>query len=471
MKMYPDWVLKHKKKGTNISCINGRYYLYSVSSVWNKEKGRAQKITDEYLGRITEDGFIPKKKTLKAGTPVTVKENGASSVLKALGEDILSELKNVFPNQGELIFTIAALRVIEHCPFKRLENSYRNSFLSETFKNLSLYSGSLSAFLKDFGGDREKIVKFMEHFIGGSEHILFDGTSILSKSEKMDLNRIGYNAHRDYDPQVNLLYAFACEAKLPAYYRIVAGNVRDVSAFKLSISEAGLENVIVVADKGFASEANFDMLDESGIKYIIPLKRNSALFDTAKLETGNKAAFDGYFMFNERPIWHYSLGDVIVFLDGDLKAREEKKYLNNIEKNKEGYSMENFIKNQYRFGTIAMRTNASKKPQEIYSMYKERVEIEQSFDFLKNLLEQDKSYMQNEKSLETWAFINHVSLMLNYKIYNLLRTKELLSRFSVADFISHLKYICKVKINDTWCLSETTKKTRDFLKAMDLHIT
>jgi len=300
---------------------------------------------------------------------------------------------------------------------------------------------------------------------------MFDGTNILSKSEKMDINRLGYNAHFDHDPQVNLLYAFSCEAKLPTYYRIVAGNVRDISAFKLSISESGIKNVVVVADKGFASEANFKMLDELGIKYIMPLKRNSSLFDTTKLGTGNKANLDGYFIFNGRPIWHYGLGNVIVFLDSDLKAREEKKYLSNIEKNKDGYTMENFIKSQYKFGAIAMKTNTFKTPQETYSIYKERMEIEQAFDFLKNLLEQDKSYMQNEKSLETWAFINHISLILNYKIYNLLRRKELLAKFSVADFISHLKYIFKVKINNTWCLSEATKKTRDFLKKLDLHIT
>jgi transposase len=232
-----------------------------------------------------------------------------------------------------------------------------------------------------------------------------------------------------------------------------------------------MENVVVVADKGFASEANFTVLDSTGVKYIMPLKRNSSLFDAARLEVGNKAALDGYFMFNERPIWYYSLEDVIVFLDGDLKAREEKKYLSNIEKNKDGYTMENFIKKQYKFGTIAMKTNTSKTPQETYNMYKERMEIEQTFDFLKNLLEQDKSYMQNEKSLEAWSFINHVTLMLNYKIYNLLRRKELLSKFSVADFISHLKYIFKVKINNSWYLSETTKKTKDLLKLLDLHIT
>ena len=470
--MYPNWVNKHKQKGTNISCINGRYYLYAVSSVWNKDKGRAQKITKEYLGRITEDGLIaPKSKAARIETPVAVKEYGASAVLNTIGSEILSELRGVFPVYGEQIFTIAALRVIEQCPFKRIEHFYKNSNLSELFSSLKLSGKELSLFLNNFGGTREQMIKFMERFITGNKHILFDCTGILSKSEKMGINRKGYNAHHDYEPQVNLLYAFACESKSPVYYRLVPGNVRDISAFKLSVSEAGLSNVVIVADKGFGSESNFNMLEEAHIKYIIPLKRNSSLFDTTKLTTGDKSVLDGYFMFNDRPIWYYKLNGVIVFLDGDLKNCEEKRYLKNIENNIDGYTMAGFIENQYKFGTIALKSNACGTAQDIYSLYKERWEIEQSFDFLKNLLEQDKSYMQNEKSLETWAFINHISLMLNYKIYNLLREKKLLSKFSVADFISHLKYIFKVKINDSWYLSEITKKTKQFLDKMNLHIT
>jgi transposase len=325
--------------------------------------------------------------------------------------------------------------------------------------------------LKDFGGNREKIVEFMKHFIAGSEHMIFDGTSILSKSENMEINRVGYNVSREYDPQINLLYAFACESKQPAYYRIIPGNVRDISALKLSVTEAELENVVVVADKGFGSEANFKMLAGASLKYIIPLKRNSLSYDTTKLETGNKASLDGYFMFNSRPIWYYKLDDIVIFLDADLKNREEKQYLNNIEKKKDGYTMESFIERQYKFGTIALKHNTSKVPSEIYCLYKERGEIEQSFDFLKNLLEQDKSYMQDSKSLETWAFINHISLLLNYKIYNLLREKKLLAKFSVGDFITHLKYIFKVNFNNEWHISEVTKKTKHFLETLGLHIT
>jgi len=471
--MYPEWVIKHKQKGTNISCIKGRYYLYAVSSVWNKEKKRAQKITKEYLGRITEEGLIPPKaKSFKIEEPITAKTYGATQVLSELGSGILNELRNVFGNDhGASIFTIAALRVIENCPFKRVEHLYDNSFFSEMFKGLKLSGKNLSEFLKSFGGNREKMVEFMKRFIGGNEHILFDGTGIISQSEKMNINRKGYNAHRDYDPQVNLLYAFGCENKMPGYYRIIPGNIRDMSAFKLAIAESGLCNVVVVADKAFGSDDNFKMLDDAKIKYIVPLKRNSSLFNADKLKTGNKVNFDGYFMFNERPIWYYKTGEVITFVDNDLKNEEEKRYLKNIENKAEGYTMDGFIENQYKFGSIVLKTNVAKSAKEVYFLYKERAEIEQSFDFLKNLLEQDKSYMQNEKSLETWAFINHISLMLNYKIYNLLREKNMLSKFSVSDFLSHLKYIFKVKINGSWIITEYTKKTKNFLDQLGLHIT
>ena len=43
---------------------NGRYYLYSVSSVWNKEKGRAQKITNEYLVSIGYDDISQRYEVL-----------------------------------------------------------------------------------------------------------------------------------------------------------------------------------------------------------------------------------------------------------------------------------------------------------------------------------------------------------------------------------------------------------------------
>jgi transposase len=392
-------------------------------------------------------------------------------VITELGNDIFAKLKEIFPNQAETLFTLAALRVIEPNPFKRAQAAYDHSYLSETFKDLRLSGKDISIFLKAFGDNRDKMVEFMCGFIGENEHILFDGTSLISRSDKMNINRLGYNAHREYEPQVNLLYVFSCGAMTPAYYRIVPGNVADISAFKLSLTETKLKNLIVVADKGFGSKANFDLLEKNELKYIIPLRRNNCLFDTSKLEAGNKSEFEGYFLFNERPIWYYRTAGTIVYIDNDLKNEEEKDYIMRIEKKLEGFTKEGFIERQFKFGSIVLKTNLDKTPQEVYSLYKERCQIEQSFDFMKNLLEQDKSYMQNEKSLETWAFINHLALMLNYKIYNLLRIHNLLAKYSVSDFICHLKYVFKVKADSQWLSTEISAKTTKLLSALGLHIT
>ena len=259
---------------------------------------------------------------------------------------------------------------------------------------------------------------------------------------------------------------------MPAYYRILPGNIRDVTAFKLSITEADLKDAVVIADKGFGSKANFDMLSELGLCYIVPLKRNSVFFDPSRLKNGDKAVFDGYFLFNERPIWFYKLSEgVVVFLDEALKCEEEAHYLFNVESELEGYSLEGFLEAQFRFGTIILRSNVLSAPRELFGLYKVRGEIEQMFDFLKNLLDQDRSYMSDQYGLEGWAFVNHVSLMLLYRVYDLLRVKELLGRFSVADFLTYLKCIFKVKIDGVWHLSEVTQKTNELLETLNLHIT
>lgn len=471
--MYPDWVLRHKKPGTNISKIGNKYYLYEVGSVWDKEKKRARKITKSYLGRITEDGFAPKKARVPlalTGSP-TVKNYGDAIVAETIGSDVLERLRSFFPELAETIYATAVLRLLHNHPLKRLEGEYEHSYLSEIYRNLNLSGKGMTELLRRLGDNREKLVAFMKSFVTGTEHLLFDGTAIISKSEKMETNNVGYNAHRQYDPQVNLLYAFSSEMKAPVYYRVLAGNVRDVTAFGLCVKESEIKGITVIADKGFGSKENFEMLEKAELKYIVPLRRNSEAYTNTKFESGNKADFDGYFMFNSRPIWYYSNKDVFYFLDSDLKTREEKDYIGRIEKKLEGYSTDGFLEKQFKFGTIALKSNLKNSPQEVYCLYKECGQIEQTFDFLKNLLEQDKSYMQSQNSIEGWAFINHVSLLLCYKLYNLLREKDLLSKFSVLDFITHLKYILKVKISDIWFTSEISKKTSNFLNTFEIHIT
>ena len=472
---YPEWVEKQKRPGTNITVSKGKYYLYACKSVYDKEKKRSRKVTGAYLGRITEEGLIPPKAKQTAEGKYTVKEYGASSVMLEMASDIHEKLKSVFTKEADELMVLAMLRLMERCPFKRAAMLYEKSYLSEKFPGLPLSSSSISGFLRAVGSQRGKIARFMNQTVDGSEHILFDGTNIITKSENLDINRLGYNSHRQFDPQINLLYAFSCEQKKPVYYRLVPGNVRDVSSFKNAVAESGIRDVTVIADKGFGSQANFELLEGSHIKYIVPLRRNNGHFDRAKLKTGDKSNFDGHFMFQKRVIWYYEYTQedarYIVFQDSSLRTEEEKDYLQRVEAQHENYTMEGYLERQYDFGSILFRTNRDDPPEQIYKLYKTRGEIEQTFDFLKNLLEADSVYLQDKYAVEGWALINHLSLLLTYLIYDRLRTADLLSKFSIQDFIAHLKYIHILKIKNSWVLSEVSGKTQKFLDAIAIPIT
>lgn len=136
-------------------------------------------------------------------------------------------------------------------------------------------------------------------------------------------------------------------------------------------------------------------------------------------------------------IWYYSYKvdhrTVIVYLDSDLRNEEEKDYVLRIQKGLEGFSDDGLLDKQYDFCT-----NIEETPEKIYSLYKTRGEVEQSFDFLKNLLDQDKIYIQSEYSVEAWAFLNQLSLMLVYRVYSLLHEKGLTKKYSVSDFFNYL---------------------------------
>ena len=82
---HPEWALKYKEKGTELRYLNGNYYLYRITSKWDKEKNRARKITQEMIGKITEkNGLILKGQNVNQVSSIpsiSIKEYGASTFL------------------------------------------------------------------------------------------------------------------------------------------------------------------------------------------------------------------------------------------------------------------------------------------------------------------------------------------------------------------------------------------------------
>ena len=482
MATYPEWVTAHRQKGTEIRFINGQYYVYTVTSKWNPEKKRAQKITGKLIGKITPAGFVEssKEKLRKqiAGkndfSKVVVKEYGLTQFLETQFADVIQKIKLYFPNEWQVILVGIYSRLAFQAPLKQIAFHYGHSFLSQRYPSLILNDKDYSLMLREIGRDRTRLSEFMRSFVQAGEHILVDLTHMPLKSEQIPLSKAGYNSQMDYNPQYNALYVYSLDLKMPVFYRIVPGNIREVKAIQLTLQEARIKDCVLIADKGFYAKNNIQALQENGLQYIIPLRRNNSLIDTAELKRDKIKSGSRYFTHEKRIIWYSSYTTeenqtVYCFLDPILEVKEEQDYISRIEQQQEDYSIEHYHERKHKFGTISIITNLKKKTaQEIYTTYKSRGEIESMFDLFKNVLEADKSYMQNEDTLQGWIFVNHLALLAVYKIYHILQDKKLISKYSIWDFIQHLLEIRAVKINDSWHTAEIIHATGKFLEKIGI---
>lgn len=93
-KVYPEWVQQQRIKGTTVKKVGNTYYLYKRTSKRVPGKKYPQPV-DTYIGIITPDGIIGRKRRQLATTSIKVKEYGFSKAVwdscpddwkKAVGE-------------------------------------------------------------------------------------------------------------------------------------------------------------------------------------------------------------------------------------------------------------------------------------------------------------------------------------------------------------------------------------------------
>ena len=80
--------------------------------------------------------------------------------------------------------------------------------------------------------------------------------------------------------------------------------------------------------------------------------------------------------------------------------------------------IDKFYEKQHHFGTLSVIAIMLLSLQKRFFYFrKSRNSVKQMFDVFKNLLEANRTYMQNEESLEGRNFTNTIALQWYYKIY------------------------------------------------------
>ena len=113
-----------------------------------------------------------------------------------------------------------------------------------------------------------------------------------------------------------------------------------------------------------------------------------------------------------------------------------------------------------------------KRSAPIYLDYKERWDIEQCFDYLKNSVSTSASHAHTDEYFRGWAFLNHISLLYYYGLINALRNTNLSEKYSAEDILKLTKNIYRVTISDDseFKISAIQKKTQEILHTLGIDL-
>jgi transposase len=275
------------------------------------------------------------------------------------------------------------------------------------------------------------------------------------------------------------MYAYSVKKRTPAFYKLFEGSITDKTTLTDFLREAKIRNSYVLIDNGFESPSNLESLLENKNKYILALKCNSRHVTNDILEDGFRAGAKEKFTYNSEAVYGYELtGDgederICVYFNQAIAALEAKTYLERVRKRWKGYTDESFEKDCRYFGIYVLKTNVMNfSLKKVYEYYKARFEIEYMFDTIKNTYEIDNVYLSSDEALESWMFINHLTISITYEIYKLLRDADLLSSLSPRRLLKKLRQVIKQRNildkNEVYEFQVIPSKTKDIIDKLKI---
>lgn len=486
----PETIKRHKPTdfgACEIRFIGGYYYVYPVTSRWDPTKGRSQKVTLKSVGKITEaDGFIPNANGMRRiqemritpDVAPSVKNYGAYETLLQLSPKLSDELREHFPDCFREIRTLALIRLVDGVPAKLIRPVFLDSCMCDICPDIATSEATVRRFVASLGEMQDRAQVFMKSQIMPGTKLLFDGSSFFARMGD-SLAAKGYNPDHGLDPQVRILYIFEKDSHRPVFYKILQGSIVDRGAFIDTLRDSGVKDCVIIADKGFYSKTSLTALIEAGTRFILPLQDNTKKVEPEFYENTDDNKFDGVFTYKGRSIFYRKVKSgvkgnwIYTFRDSIRRDSMQARFVEQAEKNygEEGYVPMDVLK-QVRMGYFSFCSNIDTEAKEIYLDYKERWNIEECFDYLKNSVSPGASYAHNDNYFRGWAFLNHISLLYYYGLINALRSNELDSKYTPEDVLKLTKNIYKVDSGDGqgYKVSAVQKKTRELLQKLGVDL-
>ena len=436
-------------------------------------------VDKEIVGEIVDFEFIPYVEPIPVGTRTnkdtaknsTIKEYGNVKLFTSNSEDILTSLNKHFDSTTALkLYIIAIIR----CSFPRATNSmlkhfYDTSFLSEWFPKVGLSESALPDFFEKTGRAYANIQNFMVDRINqfkGRVQVI-DGTLKSYNSTESVFSAWSRKGKIKGSKDFSLLYTYDIESKEPVYHRPYQGNMLDSRIFSDYLDKIPGNQEILIGDKGFKTEYITSKINETTkLKYLFPLKRSNRILSEIKIPTGLiPVGIKDHALIGKKLI----LNNKFYYYFKDLKIESNEK-LNSYYKqvnSKNSIGEVNFEGAEI-YGTIVFESNADLTLEEVFTMYDQRWQIEEMFNFYKNILELSNTRVHTDMRVYTTEFINYLSLIIGCRVKNNLGKLGLNKKYSFKQILEYLRNYKMQFMDGEWKSSQLLKYVEELAKQLNI---
>ena len=461
-----EWLEEQRAKG--VKCLEVKmqgenHYVYHSTSYWDKELKKPRK-TSKYLGKLDPDKGLIKSGERQPQNIRNITEYGNSMLLSEMMKDLKPLLRKGFPDCWREVSALAMVRVTGNVPLKRVKDAWEKLYDAEDIKP-HLNTKKLSKVLHNVGMNRSGQNIIFNELMDLSKQLVYDLSSVFSRSIGISQAEPGYNKDRIQVPQINLALLCSADSGLPTMIRSLPGSVKDIATLYHSISELNIRGKILVLDRGFFSMDVVNFLSGKHISYVLPTRRNSHFYDTRIHLNGHLYYHDRLIRYGKRACDNFFL---YLFEDQDLMLEERKTLYRRLDDGK--IDKKELRERMKKAGKILILSNLDVDGTEIYELYKGRETVEKMFDTYKTVLEADKIYLQDDESVFGHVFISFLSLYIHCKLEQILKKGELNRKMTPVDLLFKYGKVYHVDLGDRGMVTEVPKKVRDLDERLGLDI-
>lgn len=276
----PSWVLNFKKPtGTEIKHINGHWYLYERSSVWDASKGKPKKKSGKLIGTITENGLILKKEKQNIDA-ISCFEFGASSFLLDNTHELKERLETYYPTFWKTIYSLVLMKVKENCALSEFKIVYDSSYLKIKLGTQKFDFESALVYLAEQ-------IEIIESFFNIEEcNLLFNYyEKLTNKDFNVDLHLLDYTTYNNLEDDILFIQS---TSKSKPRKETLSYGLAIINYMALHLINS-LNNII--AEKGLYNKYRLENI-MSSLKTVKLLKINRSLNITKPFKSVEKLCLD-----------------------------------------------------------------------------------------------------------------------------------------------------------------------------------